>query len=113
MDLAALSEVCWGGSGEEVVDDYLLLWSGRNNGLKRDGVALAVIAVYAPTSTLQSLTETTSMSEVDSVPRGDVLVICGDLNAHIGSDATTWSTGPMEGRFYKPLMRGSTAVLFS
>ncbi len=92
VDLSALSEVRWGGSGEVVVDDYLLLWSGRNDGLKRDGVAQA-ISVRARRSLMSWKRFQHS---------------CWQWCYYV-----EWSTGPLGGRFCKPSSRGSTAVLFS
>ncbi len=42
IDIAALQEVRWPGSGEITVGDTSFLWSGRQDGSRREGVAMAV-----------------------------------------------------------------------
>ena len=134
IDLLALSESRWPGSGSCSVSSYNILYSGTPS-THVHGVAIilspraklsweaagsvfhpiserilyirlkshlsfvSVIAVYAPTNPVSSTADSSTPSDnfyhllqstLSLVPKNDLLVILGDLNARVGANTTSW-----------------------
>ena len=62
--------------------------------MKIAGIWLMLVQVYAPTDNRDNDAKKqfyASLQEVvDSAPRGDEVVVMGDLNARVGNNVTRW-----------------------
>ena len=111
IEVAGLCEVRWGGAGEQMVDGYKLLYSGRDDGQRQQGVGLVLSPKaakalmysrpvderimmarlggrHANVSVVVAYAPTEDADEmvISSVPSHDRLIVLGDFNASLGKD---------------------------
>ena len=120
INILSVSEVHWTDSGKIVSENKTILFSGRQDGVHRDGVALitdkfansaleewtpinerlmtarfitshakvSIVPCYAPTNEHDDADKDAFYQQlqdaVDKIPRHDILIVMGDLNAQIG-----------------------------
>ena len=127
LDLLGITETHIPGTGSEILDNgSLLMYSGRGDGVKRQGVGLSlskriknslisympisermltarlhskhlnisVIVVYAPTEGAADSEKNAFYQQLsdtfDELPKHDLKLLLGDLNAKVTSDSSSW-----------------------